>query len=122
MHTIVNVNSTINEQWEKKLWYSYVATMNFLTRMYGLSGASGKLKNNLHIRDAEVDKKTSWSGRHCCLWCHITSSQLSESPSSRAVTLRTNTTLERDLQAFESDGGDIKKAKRHQETIFVCCR
>ena len=89
----------------------------FLTRMYGLSGASGKLKNNLHIRDAEVDKKTSWSGRHCCLWCHITSSQLSETPSSRAVTLRTNTTLERDLQAFESDGGDIKKAKEFNNVI-----
>lgn len=43
---------------------------------------------------------------------------MSISPSTRGpVSLRSNTTLERDLKAFEDDGGNIKRAKEFNNVI-----
>ena len=85
--------------------------------MYGLSGASGKL-NILTCGRHNTETMFLWLGRHCCLWCHVTSSQLSNSLHNRgAISLRTNATLERDLKAFNDDGGNIKKAKVFNNVI-----
>ena len=58
------------------------------------------------------------AGRHCCLWCHITTTELALSPTVRGpLVLRTTSTLQRDLNSFQSDGSNIKRAKHHNNVI-----
>ena len=62
-------------------------------------------------------------GRHCCLWCTITSDQLIVPKASRQpVTVRTLDHLAERYSAFLADGGNLKKAKFHcnviGETLF----
>ena len=57
-------------------------------------------------------------GKHCCLWCHITSGELSAAPSVRGtLQLRSGITLAADLAAFKADGSNIKKAKFFHNVI-----
>ena len=57
-------------------------------------------------------KKLILTGRHCCLWCNISTTDMALAPSSRGpVTLRTSATLESDLARFNADRGNIKKAE-----------
>ena len=59
-----------------------------------------------------------WVGRHCCLWCHITSADLALSPSVRGpVVPRTTQTLESDLDSFKKDGSNLKRAKLFNNVI-----
>ena len=58
-------------------------------------------------------------GRHCCLWCTITSSKLAIPLATRgrqpAGTLQS---LASDHASFlENGGGDLKKAKQYNNTI-----
>ena len=44
-------------------------------------------------------------GRHCCLWRHITSSDLKKSPSARGpVVFRSDVTMQADLARFQARG------------------
>lgn len=57
-------------------------------------------------------------GRHCCLWCHITSEQLRLGPSLRGpLKLRSDSTLKDDLAKFKADGSNIKRAKFFNNVI-----
>ena len=58
------------------------------------------------------------AGRHCCLWCHIESSELALDPSARGpVVPRTMTSLKSDLESFQRDGSNIKRAKFYNNVI-----
>ncbi len=83
--------------------------------MYGLSGASGKLR---HI-DYKQPLNNSNVGRHCCVWCTITSADLIKPLSKRNLSpLRSLETLNEDLRKFmQESGGDINKAKFHNNVI-----
>ena len=64
------------------------------------------------------NKKLTLTGRHCCLWCNISTTDMALAPSSRGpVTLRTSATLESDLARFNADGGNIEKAKLFNNVI-----
>ncbi len=57
-------------------------------------------------------------GRHCCLWCTITSEQLNTPRATRAaVQLRTLDNLAEKYTDFLNDNGNLKKAKFHQNVI-----
>ena len=58
------------------------------------------------------------TGRHCCLWCHITSQQLKLDPSSVNVTLRSLDTLTDDHRAFVAAGGDVSKVKEFNNALY----
>lgn len=47
----------------------------FLTRMYGLSGASGSLRYTLVQATTTTFAFLLYVGRHCCLWCLITNNK-----------------------------------------------
>ena len=58
------------------------------------------------------------AGRHCCLWCHIATADLALPPSTRGpVVLRTIDTLKSDLDLFQKDGSNIKRAKLFNNVI-----
>lgn len=58
------------------------------------------------------------SGRHCCLWCLITSSDLKIPLSQRGhFLLRSLDSLQKDHQRYLSAGGDIRKAKYHNNVL-----
>ena len=87
----------------------------FLCHMYGISGASGECpfthKNYSHFNNNSI-------GRHCCLWCTITSEQLIVPRATRPVVhLRTLDNLAQRYAEFLSDGGNLKKAKLHENVI-----
>lgn len=57
-------------------------------------------------------------GRHCCLWCTITSGDLIKPLSVRKRSPeRTLHTLQQDHQEFLQSGGDIRRAKYHNNVI-----
>ncbi len=56
-----------------------------------------------------VSQDDTITGRHCCLWCLVTSSQLKNPPSS--VKLRTTDSIIGENSRFKAAGGDFKKAK-----------
>lgn len=59
-----------------------------------------------------------FTGRHCCLWCHITSEHLKDTPAQRGpVLLRSDATLNADLAQFTADGSRIKRAKFFNNVI-----
>ena len=58
------------------------------------------------------------TGRHCCLWYHIESSDLAVDPSARGpVVPRTMDSLKSDLESFQRDGSNIKRAKFYNNVI-----
>ena len=57
-------------------------------------------------------------GRHCCLWCHITSEKLKIKPALRGtVQPRSDSTLKADLAKFTANGSNIKMAKFYNNVI-----
>ncbi|XP_065654588.1 uncharacterized protein LOC124812501 [Hydra vulgaris] len=62
---------------------------------------------------------TGATGRHCCLFCEITSSemQLNIEARTRPILLRTLATLKSDYEQFKNDGGNIKHAKNFNNVI-----
>ena len=95
----------------------------FLSKMYGLSGANGKLK-----RHSKHKNSPYCIGKHSCLWCHITSTEMqlepvAVTPSEDSLSVegqttripsshRTLETLQRDHRDFvQKGGGNLKKAK-----------
>ncbi|XP_047127237.1 uncharacterized protein LOC124808269 isoform X1 [Hydra vulgaris] len=70
----------------------------FLCAIYGITGATG---------------------RHCCLFCEITSSemQLNIEARTRPILLRTLAILKSDYERFKNDGGNIKRAKNFNNVI-----
>ena len=62
---------------------------------------------------------SSFSGRHCCLWCDITYQQLQVPQDMRGLSSnRTLQSLDDDLQRFLTVGhGNIKKAKEFNNVI-----
>ena len=58
-------------------------------------------------------------GRHCCLWCTITSADLAKPLAKRIPSPRRNLdTLRENLRKFgEESGGNIKRAKFHNNVI-----
>jgi len=83
--------------------------------MYGLSGASGKAKSCtgwIHCWAEHI------LGRHCSLWCHITSGELKQPLFVRGrLPERSLQTLQRDHSNFMANGGDISKAKLFNNVI-----
>ena len=57
----------------------------------------------------------SLPGRHCCLWCHIQSSDLALDPSARGPVVPR--TMDSDLVLFQRDGRDMKRAKFFNNVI-----
>jgi len=58
------------------------------------------------------------SGKHCCLWCHITTEELTLAPAVRGpLQLRTDSTLAHDLAAFTTSGANIKRARFFHNVI-----
>ena len=85
----------------------------FLTRMFGLSGASGT--KNTPTVFTSVTGMSIPSGRHCCLWCLARSDQLKNPPSS--FTPRTTDTIISDHHRFVAAGANLKRAKEFNNTI-----
>ena len=85
----------------------------FLTRMFGLSGASGT-KNTPTVFFTSVTGMSP-SGRHCCLWCLARSDQLKNPPSS--FTLRMTDTIISDHHRFVAAGANLKRAKEFNNSI-----
>lgn len=59
-------------------------------------------------------------GRHCCLWCEISSDSLKEPRAQRDALKFPHRSLERikaDHRRYIADGGDIKKAKFFNNVI-----
>lgn len=57
-------------------------------------------------------------GRHCCLYCDITYSQMQVSKMERQIFgTRTLESLKNDFQSFMLDGGNIKRAKLFNNVI-----
>ena len=89
----------------------------FLCRIYGLSDASGNLE---HQGFKNIYKKTMLrtAGRHCCLWCHIKSSDLKIPLSDRGRSLdRTLQNLKSGNDKFLQAGGNIKNSKHFNNVI-----
>ena len=64
------------------------------------------------------DQLSCISGRHCCLWCHITSADLKKPLSVRGkCSERSLATLQQDHNNFMANGGDIAKAKLFNNAI-----
>ena len=86
----------------------------FLCNMYGISGASGmKLSIKMSIF---FNQKL---GRHCCLWCNITSDELKIGRATRqqCTTECTLQSLSDKHQNFIADGGNLKRAKFFENVI-----
>lgn len=106
-------NNKLNRR--KKVRVFLCGDYEFLCRLYGLSGASGLIHTLCHYCDYITFINV---GRHCCLWCLITSSQLKLPPSSRGpVSLWTTESICTDYEGFEKSGKKIKEAKNHNNVI-----
>nr|XP_047124046.1 uncharacterized protein LOC124806864 [Hydra vulgaris] len=83
---------------EKNLRVFIFGDYVFLCAIYGITGATG---------------------RHCCLFCEITSSemQLNTENRNRQINLRTLQTLKSDYERFKNNGGNIKNAKKFNNVI-----
>ena len=55
------------------------------------------------------------TGKHCCLWCLVTSEELKSPPSS--VGCRTAGNIVTDFSRFQAAGGDLKKAKEFNNCV-----
>ena len=85
-----------------------VGDYDFLTKVYGLSGASGKrlfIVMNIIIN----------TGKHFCLFCYKTLDDLKLPPVSSAA--RTLEALMLNSSRFLADGGKLKKAKEYNNCI-----
>ena len=82
-----------------------------ICHLYGISGASGKLT-------FYTNSSTHLSGRHCCLFCTITSQQLMIHRANRPnIPLRSLDTLNERHAAFVRAGSNLKKAKFFDNVI-----
>ena len=70
----------------------------------------------VHYNSINVVFQIIHIGRHCCLWCSIKSDDLATPKSQRQTPLRTLSTL-RDKHEFLRAGGNLKKAKLHENVI-----
>ena len=86
--------------WVIKLFFS--GDYEFLCVMFGLSGASGKLKAPTNGNAMIYTCITSYPlGRHCCLWCTIRGDQLKVPLSQRGrLPQRSLESLKHDHQRF----------------------
>ena len=88
----------------------------FLGKMFGISGASGKNKHMINWYC--YDTRNNLVGRHCCLFCTIKKDDLRVPVAERGVfPLRTLESLHADYIQFQSSGSDIRKAKYHNNVI-----
>ena len=86
----------------------------FLGRMYGISGASGKFM--LTCESSTVTR--SHIGKHCCLYCTIDKDHLRVPLAERGpFPARTLHTLESDHASFMASGGNLKNAKHFNNAI-----
>ena len=91
----------------------------FLCRMYGLSGAAGNksilaIESCLHVH-IHVHVLV---GRHCCLWCEISTENLKVLLNRRGLSqLRSLESLDRDYERFMQAEGNIKTAKLYNNVI-----
>lgn len=90
----------------------------FLCNMYGISGASGIIIKTVLII---IHYYYYLKGRHCCLWCNITSEQLKIDKETRNSTCtiaeRSLSTLYQKYHEFQLDGSNLKKAKLFDNVI-----
>ena len=92
---------------------------DFLANMYGLSGAAGTRTLAL-LQQVYVILYLNTQGRHCCLWCLISSDQLKVPPHERGqIQTCTTEAIIEDHHKFLADGGDLKKAKFYNNAIGV---
>ena len=82
----------------------------FLTNIYGLSGASGNLALILINKLAVVHALLLIIvGRHCCLWCTIDRQSMQHTPAERgAFPLRTLEMLTREYGNFHHQGSKVQ--------------
>lgn len=89
-----------------------------LCRIYGITGATGT-ENLLGIFSQNIIEFQS-EGRHCCLWCHITQSELKVAPDDRPVqpTSRSLSTLKKNHTEFQTRGkGNSSVAKEYYNVL-----
>ena len=104
---------TSGKQYSYKVLFS--GDYELLCHMYGLSGASGmKYCNTITM----VLTFITTLGRHCCLWCEITSDKLKTPRQIRGRSAsRTLDNIRQHHGEFLSGGGNIKNAKHHFNVI-----
>ena len=92
--------------------YLYLEIMNCYAIYMGF------LEQVVSIKNVHVHKISFCLGRHCCLWCNITSDKLIIPQASRRNTNRSLQTLSERHAAFLSAGsGNLKKAKFYDNVI-----
>ncbi len=82
----------------------------FLCHMYGHVWAVRCIRYNIFSTSPSPHLHKIWIGRHCCLWCLITSEEL-KSPPTNAHQSRTTDSILGDHQSFIAAGGKLNKAK-----------
>ena len=90
----------------------------FLCRLFGISGASGKL---CMCVTTIFKYENTLTGHHCCLWCHIRQDQLKSeiTPALLASSnFRTLDTIINDHNRFVANGGDHKKVKDYNNALY----
>ena len=95
----------------------------FLCRLYGISGLSGKqLRSTRKWKSPKsIFPICNYIGRHCCLWCTVTSKELKTPCEVRGHSpLQTLETMKSDLEHFETAGSDVSKAKLFNNVISPC--
>ena len=82
--------------------------------------ASQELQVRYRQLTCDCPSKTKSTGRHCCLWCLVTSDELKSPPNS--VACRSVAGILADFSNFQTAGGDLKRAKEFsncvRETFF----
>ena len=100
---MLDVPSSMQLSRNKRLRLFLTGDYEFLCRMYGLTGANGTYA---HMKTLTVKHKPCYPlGRHCCLWCHITSQELILDPSVVQVIPSTLDMLTKDHSDFLAAGG-----------------
>ena len=89
----------------------------FLCNMYGISGASGIITETGFV----IIYYYYLKGRHCFLWCNITSEQLKIDRETRNSTCtiaeRSLSSLHQKHHELQLDGSNLKKAKLFDNVI-----
>ena len=90
----------------------------FLSRMYGISGAQGTITHYSYDSLVLCIMYMGILGRHPCLWCNITSEQMKLPREERpAVSPRTLDSLQADLLFQTAGQGNLKQAKNFNNVI-----
>lgn len=109
------INNNLQTFSDKRIRVFLTGNYEFLCRMYGITGATG---TSTSTASGQMYIYLLVPGRHCCIWCDITSQKLKLDPSSVHVTPRSLHTLSVNHQAFVAAGGDVTKVKEFKNVLY----